>query len=221
MEEVASIKSVANPISVVQQAFGWMFGGLLLTTIVSFWASSSNQIQLLLGNSPLVFFGLIIVELALVIFLSARITKITHETAILSFLAYSILNGITFSVIFLAYTSSSLALAFLDAALVFGSMALFGYTTKHDLTTVGSLAMMGLIGVIIASLVNLFLKSNMTQIIVSYITIAVFMGLTAFDSQKIKAMASIPNAGILGALSLYLDFINLFLSILRIIGKRR
>lgn len=208
----------------VSQSFAWMFGGLLLTGLASLTvAANSTLADLIFGNS-LVFFGLIIAELALVFFLSLRVQKMSFGTALASFLLYSMLNGITLAAIFLIYTASSIATSFFIAAGVFGIMAFYGYTTKRDLTTIGNLAFMALIGVILASVVNLFLKSSGLSYIVSYLTIIIFVGLTAYDTQKIKRMAesgASANVGVLGALALYLDFINIFLSLLRIFGNRR
>ena len=208
----------------VSQSFAWMFGGLLLTGLASLTvAGNSSLAELILGNS-MVFFGLIIAELALVFFLSLRVQKMSFNTALGSFLLYSILNGLTLAAIFLIYTASSIAASFFIAAGVFGIMAFYGYTTKKDLTTIGNLAFMALIGVILASVVNLFLKSSGLSYIVSYLTIIIFVGLTAYDTQKIKRMAesgASSNVGVLGALALYLDFINIFLSLLRIFGNRR
>lgn len=216
-----------SPVSqtdIVNQAFAWMFGGLLLTTLAAFVVESDTSLANAIINNNIVFFGLIILELVLVFFLSLRIQKMSFGAALSTFLVYSILNGLTISVIFFTYTPSSIAVCFLVSALVFGIMALYGYTTKRDLTSIGNLAFMALIGVILASLINLFLKSTALSFIVSYIAIIIFVALTAYDTQKIKRMAesgASSNMGIWGALALYLDFINIFLNLLRIFGRQK
>ena len=209
---------------IVNQSFAWMFGGLLLTTLASFVVTSSASLVNLIFTNTVVFIGLIIAELALVFFLSARIERLSFGAALFCFLVFSALNGLTISSIFLIYTASSIAVCFLIAALVFGIMAFYGYTTKRDLTSVGNLAFMALVGVILASVVNFFLKSDLLSYIVSYLAIIIFVGLTAYDTQKIKNMAASgasQNMGIWGALALYLDFINIFLNLLRLFGRQR
>jgi len=211
-------------INLVNQSFLWMFIGLFVTGISSLIVASNQTLVSAIYSNSIVFFGLIIAELALVFFLSLRITKMSFGVAVISFTIYSLLNGLTIASIFLIYTASSIASTFFITAIVFGVMAFYGYTTKRDLTSIGNLAFMGLIGVIIASVVNLFLKNNTFSYILSYLTIAIFIGLTAYDTQKIKQMESEvgnQNLGILGALMLYLDFINIFLNLLRIIGRKR
>lgn len=201
-----------------------MFVGLLCTGIVSLLVAGNQAIVNLIYSNMLIFFGLILAELALVFFVSARIQKMSFGAAVSSFLLYSFLNGITLSLIFLIYTANSIAVTFLIASLLFGVMALYGITTKRDLTSVGSLAFMGLIGVILASVMNFFLRSDTFSYVISFIAVAVFIGLTAYDTQKIKRMAengANDNMGILGALTLYLDFINLFLHLLRLLGRHR
>lgn len=211
-------------VSVLNQSFAWMFVGLILTALSSlFVASSPSLMQAIYGNSIL-FFGLMLVELGLVFYLSLRIMKMSFGMALGSFIVYSLLNGVTLAAIFFVYTAASIASVFFIAALVFGAMAVYGYTTKRDLTAIGSLAFMALIGVIIASIVNFFLKSDTFGYILSFLTVAIFVGLTAYDTQKLKNIKSSEmsqNLGVLGALMLYLDFINIFLSLLNILGKRR
>ena len=180
-------------------------------------------------TNQILFWGLLIAELGLVIGLSAAINKLSLTVATLMFVLYSVINGATMSFIFLAYTASSITNVFFITAGTFAAMALFGYFTKTDLTSMGKILMMALIGVIIASVVNIFTKSEGLSIILNYIGVLVFVGLTAYDTQKIKQMMLMaPDAGegsqkiaLLGALSLYLDFINLFLYLLRIFGGRR
>jgi len=210
----------------IRGTYGWMFGGLLLTTLAALWVVGSPAMQaLVLGNS-IVMIGLIIVELAIVFFLSLRITKMTAATAASAFLVYSFLNGLTLSVIFWAYSRASIGTAFLTAAGMFGAMAVYGLVTKRDLTSWGSFFFMGLIGIILCALVNIFLHSSGLSFVISILGVFVFLGLTAWDNQKLKAMATVTgpvqeNLSVLGALALYLDFINLFLFLLRLFGGRR
>jgi FtsH-binding integral membrane protein len=217
----------SSPVSetnIVNQSFAWMFGGLMLTALASFVVASKNSLANLVLTNNIVFFGLIIAELVLVFFLSLRVQHMSFGAALTTFLVYSVLNGLTISSIFFIYTATSIAASFFVAALVFGIMAFYGYTTKRDLTSIGNLAFMALIGVILASLVNLFLKSNVLSDVVSYLAIVIFVALTAYDTQKIKRMAesgASENMGVWGALALYLDFINIFLNLLRIFGRQR
>jgi hypothetical protein len=221
--------AVATAANFLPKVYGWMTAGLALTALASVLTLSSEAaLQMIFGNR-LVFYGLIIGELGLVIAISAAINRISAATATLMFLAYSALNGVTFASIFLVYTRSSIASTFMVAAGTFAAMSLYGYATKRDLTGWGSFFFMGLIGIVIASVVNIFLKSEMVTWVVSYIGVFVFVGLTAYDTQKIKRIGqsgfsdgeSQRKAAILGALTLYLDFINLFLMLLRIMGNRR
>ena len=211
------------------KVYNWMAIALLLTGAVAYFtAQSEMMIQAIFGNRIL-FFGLIIGELALVGYISARINKLSLYNATLLFLAYAVLNGLTMAVIFMAYTSSSISTTFIITAGTFGAMSLYGYYTKSDLTKLGSLAFMALIGIIIASVVNMFMNSEMMSWIISYLGVAIFIGLTAYDTQKLKGIAingfeneeSMEKSAILGALTLYLDFINLFLFLLRILGDRK
>lgn len=211
------------------KVYGWMTAGLALTALAAMLTlSSQSALNLIFGNK-MIFYGLIFGELGLVIALSAAINKISSTTATLMFLLYSALNGVTFASIFLIYTSSSIASTFLVASGTFGAVSIYGFVTKRDLTGWGSFFFMGLIGIIIASVVNIFLQSEMIYWITSYIGVFVFVGLTAYDTQKIKRIGeagfgdeeSRKKASILGALTLYLDFINLFLMLLRVMGNRR
>ncbi len=205
-----------------------MFIGLLLTAITAYFVSVTPAIlKIIVGNS-FIFYGLLILELVLVFFLSATVQRISASAATLIFLLYSILNGITFSIVLLAFTESSIALAFFVTAGVFGVMSLYGYITKKDLTTLGSFAIMTLFGIIIASLVNLFFHNSIIYWVTTFIGVLVFIALTAYDTQKIKNLYADSQTwggeekeSIIGALTLYLDFINLFLDFLRIFGKRR
>ena len=173
--------------------------------------------------------GLVIAEFALVFGISAAINRLSLATATLMFVAYSVINGALLSSIFIIYTASSITSVFFITAATFAVMALIGYTTKTDLTSVGKLLFMALIGLVIATIVNVFIGSSTMTMICSYVGVLIFVGLTAYDSQKIKQMLQqAPDAGeasqklaLLGALSLYLDFINLFIYLLRIFGDRR
>ncbi|MDK2976356.1 MAG: uncharacterized protein PWP06_831 [Candidatus Marinimicrobia bacterium] len=214
----------------VTKVFGWMTAALVVTGVVARGVFTSAALQQFVFGTPFVFFGLIIAELGLVIYLSAAIHRMSAATATWTFLAYSALNGLTLSVIFMAFTSESLASTFIITAAMFGAMAAWGYFTKKDLTGLGSLAFMGLVGILIATLVNLFLRSEGIYWIVSYVGVLIFTGLTAYDTQKIKEMAvmggsedteSYQKVAVLGALTLYLDFINLFIMMLRTMGRRR
>ena len=211
------------------KVFNWMALGLGLTGLVAFFAASSG-ITAAIVASPL-FMMLIIAELGLVFFLSARIDKVQASTASGLFLGYSFLNGLTLSAIFLAYTSTSIAATFFITAGMFGAMALYGLVTKRDLSGFGSFLFMGLVGIIIASVVNIFLQSSSLYWVISLLGVFIFTALTAYDVQKIKTMGeegilsqgevAIKKGAIMGALTLYLDFINLFLMLLRFFGGSR
>ncbi len=211
------------------KVFNWMALGLGITGIVAFVTANTSLAAAIVG-SPL-FFVLIIGELGLVFYLSARIQKIQASTASSLFLGYSVLNGLTLSVVFLAYTNSSIAATFFITAGMFGAMAIYGLVTKRDLSGWGSFLFMGLIGIIIASIVNIFLKSSGMSWMISIIGVLVFTGLTAYDVQRIKKIGedgimtqgteAISKGAIMGALTLYLDFINLFLMLLRFFGGSR
>jgi len=205
--------------------FAWMFAGLSASGLVGFLiANSADNVKALFLN-PISFFVLIIAQLGLVVFLSAKITKLSANMARAVFMAYAVSVGVTLSTIFLVYTSSSIMRVFFITGSMFLVMAIVGYLTKVDLSKFGSLLIMGLVGIIIASLVNIFLGSDSLQMIVSYLGVGIFLGLTAYDIQKIKKLysefGSSGNLAILGALSLYLDFLNLFLFLLRIFGVGR
>jgi uncharacterized protein len=223
----AAIGSAERVTAFLRKVYGWMCVGLGVTAAVAVGvASSPTLIQAIFGNKIL-FFGLMIAELGLVFYLSARVNKLAPATASGLFLLYSALNGATLSVIFLAFTGTSIATTFLVTAAMFGALALYGTTTKRSLAGVGQFAFMGLIGLILASLVGLFVHSAALQFAISVVGVIVFTGLTAWDSQRLKAMAvSVPEGqsgsyAVVGALALYLDFINLFLFLLRFMGGRR
>jgi len=213
----------------IRRVYNWMGLGLAATALVALYtAGNPTLLKWIFGNS-LIFFGLIIAELGLVFWLSAAINRLQYSTASAMFFIYSALNGLTLSVIFLTYTEASIASTFFVTAGTFGAMSFYGYTTKRDLTSWGSFFFMGLIGIILASVVNIFLNSPMIYWVVTYAGILIFVGLTAYDTQKLKEMAQAGFAdaetegrsAVMGALVLYLDFINLFLMLLRIMGSRR
>ena len=209
----------------IRSVYGWMFGGLLLTSVAALWVATSPAMQQLVLVNPLVRFGLIIAELGIVIFLSFRITRMSPAAAASAFLVYSLLNGLTLSVILFAYSHASVFQAFATAAGMFGAMSLYGLVTKKNLTSWGSFFMMGLVGILICMVINFFVRSSALNMTISVIGVFVFLGLTAYDNQKLKAMATADgpteNYAIIGALALYLDFINLFLFLLRIFGGNR
>jgi uncharacterized protein len=215
----------------VRSVYNWMAIGLGLTGTVAWYVSSSPGIVQLVFGNRMFFFLLIIAQLGMVFSLSGMISRMSSGTATGLFVIYSALNGVTLSFIFLVYTQTSIAGTFFVCAGTFLGCSIYGWTTKRDLTSWGGFFMMGLIGIIIASLINLFLRSSGLSMMISYIGVFVFVGLTAYDTQKIKNLAMTQPAGleagvarkgaILGALSLYLDFINLFLMLLRIFGQTR
>jgi hypothetical protein len=213
----------------IRRVYNWMGLGLGATALVALYTAGNPQLLNLIFGNSLVFFGLILAELGLVIWLSAAINRLHYSTASAMFFIYSALNGLTMSVIFLAYTSTSIASTFFVTAGTFGVTSLYGYTTKRDLSSWGGFFFMGLIGIILASVVNIFLRSPMMYWLVTYAGILVFVGLTAYDTNKLKQMALMGFAdeeaegksAVMGALALYLDFINLFLMLLRIFGGRR
>ena len=215
----------------IRSVYNWMAIGLALTGFVAFYVAHNESLKQLIFGNKLLFFGLIIGELALVYSLSARINKMQASTATGLFVLYSVLNGATLSFIFLVYTRSSITSTFFICAATFFACSIYGMTTKRDLTSLGGFMAMGLIGIIIASVVNMFVQSSGMGMIISYVGVLFFVGLTAYDTQKLKTMAMSQPAGvsagvvrkgaILGALSLYLDFINLFLMLLHIFGGSR
>lgn len=222
------VPSVSFPV-LMRKVYTWMTLAMIITGITSYGvANSPGLLELIFGNR-LVFWGLLIAEFGLVFGISGMLHKISVVTATMMFILYSVINGAVLSSIFLLYTMSSIGQVFFITAGTFGVMALIGYTTKTDLTTVGKLSMMALVGIIIASLVNMFVGSTGLQSIISYAGVLIFVGLTAYDSQKIKHMLIEQDAddegaqklALVGALTLYLDFINLFIYLLRILGSRK
>jgi FtsH-binding integral membrane protein len=213
----------------ITRVYGWMTFGLFVTAAAALMTWITPGVQALIFSTPLVFGGLLIGELALVIGLSAAINRLNPAVASLLFIGYAGLNGVTLSVIMLIYTASSIAVTFGIAACTFGIMTLFGYTTHRDLTKLGSLLIMALLGLILASVVNLFIANTAIYWITTYVGVLIFTGLIAYDTQKLKNMSLVVSANgeaaqkasIVGALALYLDFINLFLMLLRIFGRRK
>ena len=219
--------SSAFPV-LMRKVYVWMTLALVITGFTAYGVATSPGVLQAIFSNPVLFWGMIIAEFALVIGVSAAINRLSLTTATLMFILYSVINGALLSSIFMIYTASSIATVFFITAGTFGAMALIGYTTKTDLTSIGKYLFMALIGLIIATVVNVFIKSEGFTYILSYVGVLIFVGLTAYDSQKIKQMLmQAPDAGegaqkiaLLGALTLYLDFINLFIYLLRIFGKR-
>lgn len=211
----------------LRKVYGWMFVGLGITATTAFAvASSPALVQAIFGNW--IIFGILIVaELGLVIGLSARVDRMAPRTAAVLFLVYSALNGATLSAVLLAFTGASIATTFAVAAGMFGALALYGTTTKRSLAGFGQFLFMGLIGLVLASIVGMFWRAPGLQFGISVVGVLVFTGLTAWDAQRLKAMAAvtpdnqIAGRAVVGALALYLDFINLFLFLLRFLGARR
>jgi FtsH-binding integral membrane protein len=209
------------------RVYGWMFAGLAITALVALFIASQPGMAVAVARTGILFFGLVIAQIGLVVWISARVSTLKPSTAAALFVLYSALNGVTFSVILLAYTGQSIATAFVTTAGMFGALALYGSMTKRSLAGLGQFAFMGLIGIVIASVVGLFWQNDTLQFMISAIGVIVFTGLTAYDAQRLKAMAlqvEGPQSGsyaIGGALALYLDFINLFLMLLRLMGNRR
>lgn len=213
--------------SFIQKTYGWMFVGLLISGLTAYFTASSSAIEFFVASPGTLFF-LFIAQIGLVWYISARVMKLQISTAGILFVIYSFLNGLTLSMIFLIYTSASIQNVFFTTAALFAAMSFYGYVTKRNLTGVGSFMMMGLIGIIIAMIVNIFLASSAVDFAISIIGVIIFVGLTAYDTQKIKTMfyelnhdsEMLGRYSILGALTLYLDFINLFLFLLRLFGRR-
>lgn len=211
----------------LRAVYWWMFVGLAVTAAVAAAVASSPVIMQTLASNRLLFVGALVVELGLVFYLSARVQKLTPNAATMLFLLYAGLNGVTLSVLMLAYTGASIATTFLVTAGMFGALALFGSTTKRSLAGVGQFFYMGLVGLVLASILGLFWHNDALEFLISVVGVIVFTGLTAWDAQRLKHMgAELPQAqsgsyAIVGALSLYLNFINLFLILLRFQGGRR
>jgi uncharacterized protein len=224
----ATAETTALRNGVMNRVYAWMTAGLLVTGAVSSFVAGSNALVSLIFGNPIIFFGLFIVQIVAVIGLSAGINRLSPAVATAIFMGYAALNGLTMAAIFLAYTQASIASTFFVTAGTFGAMSLYGYTTKRDLSGIGHFAIMALIGLLIASVVNIFLQSSALYWILTYAGVLIFVALTAWDTQKIKQLATQVNdetsagrVAVMGALTLYLDFINLFIYLLRILGVRR
>lgn len=232
MESIHSVaKTSLNVASIyMRQVYQWMTVGLALTAVTALAITSSPQAQMAILTNKILFWGLIIAEFGLVIALSAAVQRMSALMATGAFALYSVLSGATLSVIFVVYPIGSIANAFFVTAGTFLAMSIYGTVTKRDLTAMGSFLIMGLFGIIIAMIVNIFLKSTMMDFVISCLGVLIFTGLTAYDTQKLRAFGANTPLGdatavrrgvILGALTLYLDFINLFLMMLRLFGGNR
>ena len=219
--------SEAFPV-LMRKVYVWMTLALVITGFTAYGVANSPGVLQTIYSNQILFWCLIIAEFALVFGVSAAINRLSLTTATLMFILYSVINGALLSSVFMIYTASSITTVFFITAGTFGAMALLGYTTKTDLSSMGKILFMALIGLVIATIVNMFIKSSGFTLILSYVGVLIFVGLTAWDSQKIKQMLlQAPDAGegaqkiaLLGALTLYLDFINLFIYLLRIFGRR-
>jgi len=211
----------------LRAVYGWMCAGLAVTAVTAMYVASSEAMVTAIVTNRLLFFGLIIAQLGIVFYLSARVEKLSGSTASWLFVAYSALTGVTISFVLLLYTGTSVATTFMVTAGMFGSMAVYGTVTQRSLAGWGQFLFMGLIGVILASIVGIFWQSSALQFVISFVGVIVFTGLAAYDAQRLKGMAlAIPEGkfgsyAVVGALALYLDFINLFLFLLRFLGTRR
>jgi uncharacterized protein len=215
--------------ALMRKVYVWMTLALCITGLTAFYVAGNSYLVGAIISSRFLFFGLVIGELALVMGLVSALNRISFFTATMLFLLYSILNGMTLSIILLAYTRTSIASTFFITAGTFAGMAFVGYATKKDLSKMGGILIMGVIGLIIATVVNMFVASSMLDWIISYVGVAIFVGLTAYDAQKIKNMLTTygtevndetQKLALMGSLTLYLDFVNLFIYMLRIFGKR-
>lgn len=215
--------------TLMRKVYTWMALALAITGFTAYYVASSPAIMQAIFSNRILFWGLLIGELALVWIVSASINRLSLTTATAMFILYSVLNGVTLSFIFLTYTMTSITTVFFITAGTFAAMSLYGFFTKTDLSKMGQIMIMALIGLIIATIVNLFVKSSGLTMILSYIGVLIFVGLTAWDTQKIKQMLQMASdtgeaaqkIALMGALSIYLDFINLFLYLLRIFGSSR
>jgi FtsH-binding integral membrane protein len=236
MAEFQNLQNAQAPLGAVadervtdflKRVYGWMFVGLAVTAIVAMFVASQPALVQVIATNTILFIALVIAELGLVWWISARAGSLAPSTAAGLFLLYSALNGVTLSLILLVFTGASIASAFITTAGMFGALALYGSMTKRSLAGVGQFAFMGLVGIVIASIVGLFWQNSALQFVISVAGVIVFTGLTAYDAQRLKAMAlqtegpQMGSYAVGGALALYLDFINLFLMILRLFGNRR
>lgn len=227
VEERAQSSALSFP-ALMSKVYLWMTLALVVTGMTAYYVASSPAILYAIVSNQIAFWGLFIGELVLVFVLSSRIMSLSFVTASLMFVIYSIMNGVFFSFILRAYTEQSIATTFLITAGTFGAMSLFGFVTKRDLSAMGRILFMLLIGLIIATVVNIFMKAEGLTLILNYAGVVIFVGLTAYDTQSIKQMLQehgdkegAEKIALLGSLSLYLDFINLFIYLLRFFGESR
>ncbi len=221
-------KSQASERSFMSQVYLWMALGLGITATVAMGLAANPSTVVGLSRGGLIFI-LMLAQIGIVVWLSAAIGRISVTTATIGFSIYATLNGVIFSTLFLVYTGASIASTFITTAATFAAVSVYGFVTKKDLTSIGSFLFMALIGLIIASVVNMFIKSSGFDLILSYVGVFIFIGLTAYDTQQLKhiheqgvgAGEALQKVSLMGALRLYLDFINLFLLLLRIMGRRR
>jgi FtsH-binding integral membrane protein len=214
---------VVDVAAFMARVYRWMAFGLVLTGVFAYAVSASPSLQHAIIGNPLLFFGLLLGELIMVWTFSASIRKVSYATAATMFIVYCSMSGLTFSIYFLVYTRESIAATFYITGGTFAAMSAYGTLTRKDLSSWGSFLMMALIGLILAMVVNVFLHSSQLALLISCAGILVFTGLTAYDTQKIRAWAALGDnrLALSGALTLYLDFINLFIMILRLLGRRR
>ncbi len=225
---VSSVEKVATNVNkVMRLVYVKMLLAMLVTAVTSMYVTSNETLLMLIYGKPMVFVGLLISQVIVVISLLGRLQKMSTLTASLLFYLYSVLTGVVFASILLVYTATSIANTFFITAGVFGAMSVYGYFTSNDLSKMGSLLIMGFLGLIICSVVNIFLKSQPMEWLISFVGVLVFIGLTAWDTQKIKAAAAhaegddVKRLATIGALELYLDFVNLFIYLLRFFGNDR
>jgi len=222
----SSVRTAERVSAFLTKVYGWMCIGLGITAVVAFVVAGSPALVRALTGNQLVFFALVLVELGLVFYLSARVDRLTPGAAAGLFVGYSALNGVTLSVILLAYTGASVATTFVVTGAMFGALAAFGTTTSRSLAGAGQFFFMGLIGLVLASVVGMFWHNDALQFLITVVGVIVFTGLTAWDAQRLKQMgAELPEGqggayAVVGALSLYLNFVNLFLMLLRLQGRR-
>jgi FtsH-binding integral membrane protein len=226
-QPASEVRVTADSNAFLRKVYAYMAGGLFATAVTATAVASSETLLNVIVGNRIVFIGLLIGEFAMVIAFSALLNRLSTAAAALFFFAYAVVNGLTMSVIFMAYTASSIGSTFFVTAGTFGAISAYGYATKRDLSGLGSFAMMGLFGLIIASVVNIFLHSPMIYWLTTFVGVIVFTALTAYDTQKLKRFAAVSSpeqqskVALQGALMLYLDFINLFLYLLRLLGRRR
>lgn len=227
--DAMSARSAVEVKTFISKVYAWMSCALVITALVAMYVAFTPSLVKLIIGTKILFYGLMIAEVLVVMALVGFIEKMSAATATAVFFAYSVMNGLTLSVIFLAFTATSVTSTFFITAGTFGAMSAYGYFTKRDLTSIGNICFMALIGLIIATIVNIFWVNNIFSWIISCVGVLIFVGLTAYDTQKIKELGAKVDenseagrkGAIMGALALYLDFINLFLMLLRIFGDRR